>query len=102
MNYHNVCNILNIKALGGGGKSVSLSSDIQAYKASCRRQSMSFFVALVAVFCVCMSSLLVSCDSDYPDEISTKKRVAPADSTQSSAIIMNCDSTWGNEIHQDF
>ena len=51
MDCHTVCNILSIKALGGG-KTASLSSNIQAYKASGRRQSMSFFVALVAVFCV--------------------------------------------------
>ena len=57
---------------------------------------------ILSFLCLCVASLLVSCDSDDPDTISTKKRVAPADSTQSSAIIMNCDTTWGNEIHQDF
>lgn len=92
-------NINNIHI--GGGNSKELPLNICFSKKCSRRQSMSLLVALVAVFCVCMSSLLVSCDSDYPDEISTKKRVAPADSTQSSAIIMNCDTTWGNEIHQD-
>lgn len=101
MDCHTVCNILTISLLGGG-KAALLSSDIQAHKASYRRQSMSFFVALVAVFCVCISALLVSCSSDDPDYISAKKHVAPADSAQSSTIIMSCDTTWGNEIHQDF
>ena len=101
MDCHTVCNILNVKLLGGG-KTASLSSDIQAYKASGRRQSMSFFVALVAVFCVCMSSFLVSCSSDDPDLYPTKKHLAPADTTQSSVIIMSCDTTWGDEIHQNY
>lgn len=101
MDCHTVCNILNVRLLGGG-KTASLSSDIQAYKASGRRQSMSFFVALVAVFCVCMSSFLVSCSSDHPDMYPSKKRAAPADTTQSSAIIMSCDTTWGDEIHQNY
>lgn len=101
MDCHTVYNILNIKPLGGG-KTSSLSSDIQAYKASGRRQSMSFFVALVAVFCICVSSFLVSCSSDYPDLTPSKKRVAPADSTQNSNIIMSCDTTWGDEIHQNY
>ena len=57
MDCHTVCNILNIKLLGGG-KTASLSSDIQAYKASGIRQSMSFFVALVAVFCVCTYGII--------------------------------------------
>lgn len=51
MDCHTVYNILTISLLGGG-KAALLSSDIQAHKASYRRQSMSFFVALVAVFCV--------------------------------------------------
>ena len=101
MDNHKVYNILNAKLLGGG-KAASLNSDIQSYKVSIRRQSMSFFLALIAVFCMCISAFLVSCSSDDPDLTPSKKRAAPADSTQSSGIIMSCDTTWGDEIHQNY
>ena len=51
MRFYKIVNILTINLLGGG-KAALLSSDIQAHKALDRRQSMSFFMALVAVFCV--------------------------------------------------
>lgn len=101
MDSHKVYNILNTKSLGGG-KASFLNSDIQSYKASIRRQSMSFFVALIAVLFMCAPAFLVSCSSDDPDLTPSRKHAAPADSTQNSGIIMSCDTTWGEEIHQNY
>ena len=98
---YDICNILNIKTLGKD-KNISLSSDLQVYKASGRQKSMSFLGALFAVLCMFVISFLVSCSSDDPDLYPSKKHVAPADTAQSSNIIMSCDTTWGDEIHQNY